>query len=354
MNYYEYDVEDFLADDYFKNWVIFPDEENEAFWRHFLSEFPEKYHTIETSRTLVTELYHLNEKEIPQESSDAVWQRIDATLQENKRSFRIPLWFNPQTAAASIGITLAVGLLWMLYTHHWIPPLMLSNDSKLEWVQIVNKNKPGIDIKLADGSQVYLHQNSTLKYPKNFAEAPLRQVTLEGMARFDIHKDPSRPFLVYAQGLVTKVLGTSFIVKAPKGDTKVTVSVNSGKVSLYSKREESKAAENGIVLTPNQQAVFETKTTTFAKSVVDHPEVLDKVAPPSFYFNNESAVNIFKSIEQAYGIDILYDEELMSRCKLNLDISQEDLYQKLNIVCKVLNARFEMIDAKIIIYSPGC
>jgi transmembrane sensor len=356
MNYFEYNVEDFSVDDYFKNWVLFPNQENEAFWQKFLDDYPEKYYIIQESRILVAELYHINQTEISQDHTDAIWQRIDTTIQEERNSLKFLNWINFRSIAASVSLTAVLSMLWYFYSKNATNGFLAPQKSEIVWQEVENHQPQVMEIKLSDGSTVHLQKNSKLKYPKSLSDSPVRQVVLEGVAKFDIHKDPERPFLVYAQGLVTKVLGTSFVVKALPNDTKVTVSVNSGKVSLYSNQNKSDARSktSSIVLTPNQQAVFEKKTTTFSKSVVENPAVIEKSRTLSFNFKNTPATQIFKNLEEAYGIEVLFDEDIMAHCKLNIDVTQEDLYEKLNVICKVLNAKFEMIDAKIIIYSNGC
>src|SRR5690606_37685879 len=86
------------------------------------------------------------------------------------------------------------------------------------------------------------------------AESGNREVKLTGEAFFEIKKDESRPFLVYAQGIVTKVLGTSFNIRARQGDEKIIVDVKTGKVAVF---REKNSNEEPYLLTPNQQVVYD-------------------------------------------------------------------------------------------------
>lgn len=89
-------------------------------------------------------------------------------------------------------------------------------------------------INLPDGTSVILKQGSSLRYAAKF-NGHTREVHLSGEAYFEVKKDPSRPFLVYSNELVTKVLGTSFSVKAWKDDKKFKVTVTTGKVAVFTK-----------------------------------------------------------------------------------------------------------------------
>jgi hypothetical protein len=71
-------------------------------------------------------------------------------------------------------------------------------------------------------------------------------------------------------------------------------------------------------------------------------------------FDAAPAHQVFESLEKAYGIEVLFDEELLKNCSLTLNLSEENLYQKLEVICKVLGARYKVIDGQVIIYSNGC
>ncbi|WP_332368633.1 DUF4974 domain-containing protein [Spirosoma telluris] len=73
-----------------------------------------------------------------------------------------------------------------------------------------------------------------------------------------------------------------------------------------------------------------------------------------FGFDDASAAQVFDAIERAYGIDVIFDEEVMRYCTLTLSLNDEDLFQKLDVICKVLDAHYKLIDAQVVIYSKGC
>nr|WP_303109248.1 FecR family protein [uncultured Prevotella sp.] len=68
-------------------------------------------------------------------------------------------------------------------------------------------------ITLADGTQVWLNQNSRLTYPTAF-RGKERKVSLKGEAYFKVTHDASHPFIVNAGDMQTRVLGTEFNVNA--------------------------------------------------------------------------------------------------------------------------------------------
>ena len=359
MDYYQFTAEDFAVDDYFKEWVLTPTPRSEAFWREFLAEYPERYYQVEEARRLVEGLGTLHQDVLSATQVDHVWTRIEGTLatMEQESSGR---WLSRQQfwqLAASVALLLALG--WMLRSYRQTnQPRLASNASsqQQEWIEAVNAADKMMQLQLSDGSSIQLGKNSRLKYPKNFT-GPTREVHLTGEAFFDIHKNPKKPFLVYTNGLITKVLGTSFHVRAPLYSPNVTVSVKSGRVSVYAdKSSPSQDPEaEGVVLTPNQKAVFQRQAATISKSLVEKPILLiPKTQKNLFAFEEASAHYVFESLEKAYGIDVVFDEELLRNCSLTVNLTEEDLYQKLKVICKVLGAEYKLIDGQVIIYSKGC
>ena len=76
-------------------------------------------------------------------------------------------------------------------------------------------------IKLADGSVVLLNTNSNIQV--DYSDARRTITLLQGEAHFDVSKDTSRPFEVYAADGRVKAVGTAFSVRLQNSALKVTV-----------------------------------------------------------------------------------------------------------------------------------
>ena len=103
--------------------------------------------------------------------------------------------------------------------------------------------------------------------------------TWSGKATLDVVPNAAKPFYVFANEVVTKVLGTKFEVVAFDDGSDVTVKVLSGKVTVYQNNENNKEAgtaprQSAILLLPNQLAVFDRKAELFAKRLVDRPDTV--------------------------------------------------------------------------------
>ncbi len=358
MNYYQFNAEDLAADDYFKEWVCTPTAETEAFWADFLKDYPERYYQVEEARRLVVGLEAIQEPERPQtEAVEIIWDRIQTTLRRPEPVFvrrTVNRWY-ALAVVASVLLLLGAGWLFRGRPDSPLSGLARGNDST-GWIETVNEASEVMQVQLPDGSRADLQQGSHLRYRRAMS-GPVREVTLVGDAFFSVRKNPQKPFVVYANGLITRVLGTSFRVKALPDSPTVTVSVRTGRVSVYPHQsdKEKDPESKGVVLTPNQEVIFQRDIITLNKTLVGHPRI---ILPPAamvlFEFDDAPVADVFDAIEKAYGVDVIYDEELMQHCSLTLSLDQEDLFQKLDVICKVLNANYKVINAQVVIYSKGC
>lgn len=211
-------------------------------------------------------------------------------------------------------------------------------------------------IQLHDGSTITLQPGSEVRYPKKFGDN--REVYLSGDAFFDVAKDARRPFLVYANEITTRVLGTSFRIRANRDEKEIIVAVKTGKVSVRASQEKSitsASTNQEITLTPNQQAVYKRNEQVVVKQIVQEPEV---IVPPSTKtsYVNEPVVSILKNLGDSYGLKIHFDSEALSDCTLTSDtIEGEGLFEQLEIICNALGGTYTMeSDASIVIDASGC
>ncbi|HQS53357.1 MAG TPA: FecR domain-containing protein, partial [Daejeonella sp.] len=96
---------------------------------------------------------------------------------------------------------------------------------------------------LPDGSKVTLNKNAVLSYKKDF-KGNMRNVKLEkGEVFFDVSPDKAKPFIIDADQVNIRVLGTSFNVKKNSDLTEVIVESGLVRVSLKDQQIELKKGE---------------------------------------------------------------------------------------------------------------
>ncbi len=165
--------------------------------------------------------------------------------------------------------------------------------------QIVKSVNQISKVPLSDGSIVWLNQNSTLKIPTATFQDK-REVVLEGEAFFDIAKDPNRPFIIETEKANIKVLGTSFNVNTSFVG-RVDVTVESGKVQFYSKKDESKE----VVLKKDDKGIFENNE---VKKIVNNNPNFLSWKTGVLDFADEKLETILRTLSQYYQVDLRFEE----------------------------------------------
>lgn len=213
-------------------------------------------------------------------------------------------------------------------------------------------------ITLSDSSVVALAPGSRISFKPSF-DAGSREVYLSGEADFKVTRDVRRPFLVYANAVVTRVLGTQFTVRAFDAEAKVLVNVSSGQVSVSKDQgvvEKGKLQPvSGMLLQPNQQAVFSRQSGEFSKSIVPEPKVIGiPKQMPSFEYDAVPVGQVIRDIEDAYGIPILYNKEQLKNCELSASLKTETFEEKLRVICTTINADYQKLDGQVVIHGGEC
>lgn len=206
---------------------------------------------------------------------------------------------------------------------------------------------------LMDSSRIVVQPGGFISIADNFNETD-RSIQFEGNGFFDIKRNTGKPFQVVTFGVITKVLGTSFHVRAPSEKDKITVIVKSGKVSVGAKRLKSKGnVLNQIVLTPNQQVTIHPINNELKASLVEHPVPIQKQIVTTVY-EEEYVSKILSDLRLSYGVNIHFDQTALANCRLTTLFSIEDLYQRLNMIAKATNGSYEVIGLDIYFTSRGC
>lgn len=223
-------------------------------------------------------------------------------------------------------------------------------------IRIDNTSSTVRIVALEDGSVVSLEPGSELHYTAVFS-AENREVYLTGEAFFEVAEDKYRPFLVYSSGITTRVLGTTFRVKAYEEDKEVIVSVSTGKVSVFRQSDQNSNDENTnqlVILTPNQQAVYNKREDIVATSLIADPQIVLTESTLKSHYYNIAVADIFETLEKNYGIDIEFNEEILSGCSLTTTLADESLYEKMEIICQVIGAQYTVHGTTLVVESQGC
>lgn len=161
-------------------------------------------------------------------------------------------------------------------------------------------------ISLPDGSEIWLNENSRVKYPDKFA-SDKREISMEGEVFFSVEKDKNRPFIIDAIQTKIEVLGTSFNVKTNQVTKETKVDVKTGKVRFSAPKDNQK-----IIIVKGETAIYNDENHFIKKTKYD----INSFAWQSsiLLFKNESLTETIKTIEKYYKVNISVDEKRISNC----------------------------------------
>lgn len=351
-------IQDFLNDDSFVVWVLFG--ENKAAWQRFLGENPDKRLLAEEARRLLLDIHTAEGRNLSALDQKAVWNKIKANLsvspKEQTRTYS-RLISAHWALAASVFLVLGIG--WLV-GHQQTPEKVSYREltASIPVNEVIEQatGQDSLRVALEDGSVIILGKNSKLSYPEHF-EKSKRTVILTGEAFFEVAKDPGRPFYIYSNEVVTKVLGTSFRIQALEEGNQVVVQVKTGRVSVYKQPRFTLAdpEEDGLVLLPNQQAIYSRTQQNLSRRLVEMP--LPVVALPDskpLRYDEVAASQILRDIETQYGIAVLFNDDVLDRCILTTTLGDEPLHEKLDLICRTIGATYKEVDAQLIVESKGC
>lgn len=207
------------------------------------------------------------EAETPVESYlDADWGNLQGRIQQDSDSeIERPLSKGKVQRRWMVGLAASIILLAVFWLGN---SLFRSDPPEIKMLSFATEQSVD-SVRLPDGTQVWLNENSQISYPETFA-GDERKVDLTGEAFFEVTKDPSHPFVIHGKESEVRVLGTSFNVRALANENSVSVAVSTGKVSFASLNN----SENKIVLTPGEQAVLQNGSDTPEKLEAPDPNIM--------------------------------------------------------------------------------
>ena len=157
-------------------------------------------------------------------------------------------------------------------------------------------------VKLPDGTMVWLNAASSLKYAANLMDHGKRRVTLQGEAYFQVAKDKAHPFIVESGSQQVEVLGTEFNVNAYKDEKVFRTTLLEGSVRL-SDNGQAKVMVPGIqARNSNGQITMTTVDTELAVACKNN----------NFIFDRVPIEEIMRMIARWYNVEVIYQGDVPS------------------------------------------
>lgn len=193
-------------------------------------------------------------------------------------------------------------------------------------------------ITLADGSQAILAPSTKLVV----TDANKRIVNLTGEAVFTVIDHAREPFTVRAGNSVTRVLGTTFGIRAYQGDGVVRVAVAEGKVSVQDGKvlsigEAARVTGGGAVITDKDVNVTAMLGWTQGKLV----------------FDGVPFGEMIEDLDRWYGLNISIRNASLARRPVIAEFEKQPVDEVLKALASILDAQYEKQGTHIVFSISG-
>ncbi len=377
----------YLEDKQFIDWVFNPTTELEEWWSSYKSNHQEENDSILLARKVLNK-FKTTEKDLSVEEKILLFSNILKQIETQKdRRKKIKLYVSWMKYAAVAILFFSFGSLLFyesnnfnnqFYSQGMVEPYtdgdarlirpdgenILLNEKKsvVEYRNdgkvvvndnVLESNTPPVnktaaqlnqliipygktsEIVLPDGTKVSLNAGSRLVYPEVFQDKN-REVLLVGEAFFEVTHDAEHPFVVQTTDIRIQVLGTRFNVSAYPADKTIETVLTEGKVRL--EKNNASIFSEGVDLKPNELASFN-KSTKKASVVNVDPQNYILWKDGLFKFESTDLNRIIKKLERYYNIHFHYSDPVLGTIrisgKLELNENSEEIVNRVAIAASV-------------------
>lgn len=326
MQYNDYSVEDFGADESFQAWVAQSDPAAVCFWEEWTRNHPEKQPIVQEAAAWLRTL-QLRERTLPDFQQQRAERRLMEAIDDGSASKRRwPLWASWVAAACVAAVVALGGGYW------W-------QNRTLTYKTAFGETR---SLALPDGSLVVLNAHSKLTMPNNWGDDQPRELWLDGEAFFNVkHTDKNATFVVHTPDTKIEVLGTTFNVL--KRHNKTQVVLTTGSVRLTRPREKTT-----IVMKPGELVELRTNEPTVTQKKVNVERYVSW-KNNHFVFDNTTLAEIIEMIESNYGYDVEVSEVKLLSLKLTYRLENNDVELLLTALSEALELQINKVNNRLII-----
>lgn len=266
------------------------------------------------------------------------WNKLQKELNLAKNEAKVVSINKPKFSMYRVAAAIIVllGLSVFLYN-------TMKSPAMIEYATNANETK---EIILPDNSKVILNANSTLKYPEEF-RGKTRSVELKGEAFFDVTKDKDHAFIISTFDAYTKVLGTSFNIKALSAAEKITVSVVTGKVEVGLSTSDLKTQ-----LIPGNTAIVDLQNTNIEK-VENSIENINAWKTGVLNFDDQLISVLINDLELLFNVEIEANANILN-CHFTGSFNKPELSEILNVLELSNGITHSEKDGVIYLEGKGC
>lgn len=269
--------------------------------------------------------------------TDAAWNKVKSQLNKSKDNV-IPInrtpYFSPLRIAATIFLVVALSTVIYLKT---APPVQ---------TLAVESEKTTRQDTLPDGSTAYLNKKTELQYEYNPREKT-RKVKLKGEAYFTVKHEEKNPFIIEADEILVRDIGTEFNLKAyPDKDT-IEIVVTHGEVQFYTQQDP------GLNLKAGEKAIYSKRAKEFYR--IEKPDTNTLAYKTKvFSFNNTELQTVVTLLNDVYDSKISLASESLYHCRLTANFKEDNPEIIVEVIAETMGLELTKKDDQLILSGKGC
>lgn len=215
---------------------------------------------------------------------------------------------------------------------------------KVEFHTITVPYGKRFNLKLSDGTDVYLNSGTLMKYPVSFLPDQTRSVYIEGEAFFNVEKATNSIFEVRSNQIIASVYGTKFNFKNFSEDFSSDIVLVEGSLGI------SNENSNDInMLSPGYKASIDKEIFNISKSKVNS-KIYTSWVDGDVIFRNETFEQIIQKLQRLYNITIINNSKISNQLfNASINVEKEKIEEVLGYFNKIYNIDFQIFNNKIII-----
>jgi len=345
-------------------------QQNKELEQLYKSLFSEKIQDTPAGQLNAEQAYatHFVKMQIGQQFDNAAIREEEGTPVKSRKIG----WLKMAAAAVLI---ISVLLLYPAWNRKQVRLTEQTDSNKNE---IFTKKGSKTNIRLPDGTQVWLNADSKITYPDNFRGAT-REVQLTGEAFFDVVPSTSlrtgqkRPFVIHTRTVDIKVLGTAFNVRSYPDEKKTETALIRGLVEVTLVDRPDKK----IILHPNEKLSVDNAmlTSNSMQEPSHNPElpvaglpgiILEKITLLSadssamatawvnnkLVFDNEPFEQVAFKIERWYNVNMVITDEALKSLRFSAVFEKESLQEVMEAL-RMTTGRFayRINNEQVTVYS---
>ena len=209
-------------------------------------------------------------------------------------------------------------------------------------------NGKRFDLVLSDGTHIFLNSGTSIRYPIKFIDGKSRDVFITGEAYFDVAKDKNKPFIVHANEMNVKVLGTKFNISHYSESENINTVLVEGSVEIFCDDDKRENIVNSTVLKPGYKAEWNKTNRKIAIKNVD-TFIYTAWIDGKLIFRNASFKHIRNTLERHYNVSIKNNNNDLDLQLFDATFDIENIDEILETFSKSYDIKYDIIDNEVII-----